>query len=126
MDPGRVQDVHNYSILTPAGRSIPIRWAAYNPSANMVVVRPRRRLNLHQTFDVKVSAVGSGGIADARGVRLDGAGGGAAGSDFVTTLSRKNVVLTYGEIVRQLPRWLFERFGPPPGVTLPKPMTRSH
>jgi hypothetical protein len=48
---------------------------------------------MHRTYHVTVIGTGAGGVADVRGVLLDGAGDGQAGSDFVTTLTRSNLVL---------------------------------
>ena len=103
LDPIRAQDVRNYRITDPAGRSIGIDSAVYDPTAQTVTLRPRPRIDLHHTYHVTVIGTGSGGVADVRDNLLDGAGNGNAGSDYVTTLNWRNVVLTPAEARRWLP-----------------------
>jgi hypothetical protein len=117
MDPARAQDVHNYLILNPARHEIPVRKAVYDPAARSVTVRPRRRINLHATYYVAINAIGADGVANTQGVLLDGFGAGNAGNDYVSSLNRKNLVLTPAEIQRRLPRWLFQK----PAASSPAP-----
>jgi hypothetical protein len=65
----------------------------YDPAAETVTLYPRTTINLHRTYGVTVIGTGPGGVADSRDVLLDGVGDGRDGSDFVTTLTRSNLVV---------------------------------
>jgi hypothetical protein len=104
LDPARAGDVHNYRIISPARRTFRIKSAVYNPIAHTVTLRPRKRIDLHHTYHVTVIGTGSGGVAGVADSLLDGARDGKAGSDYVTTLNWRNVVLTPAEAKRWLPK----------------------
>jgi hypothetical protein len=93
LDPARAGNPANYRITKPNGRPVRIRSVVYDPAADTVTLRPRGKINLHRTYHVMVIGTGAGGVADVRGVLLDGTDDGRAGSDFVTTLTRSNLVL---------------------------------
>jgi hypothetical protein len=104
MDPTRAQDVRNYRIFDPTGRLVGIDSAVYDTAANTVTLRPRLRIDLHHTDHVEVIGTGTGGVADVRDDLLDGSGDGTAGSNYVSTLNWRNVVLTPAEARRWLPK----------------------
>jgi hypothetical protein len=93
LDPSRAQDPHNYVIVGPGGARIPIDSAAYNPAANTVTLRPRKRINLHYNYRFTVIGTGAGGVTGADGIALAGAADGQPGTNFVTTLNWRNLVL---------------------------------
>jgi hypothetical protein len=97
LDPTFAQDLHNYRIVDPSGRSIRIRSASYDPTAKTVTLRPQTRINLHHNYHLTVVGTGAGGVTDAQGNLLDGADNGLPGSNYTTTLNWRNVVLTPAE-----------------------------
>ncbi len=54
LDPVNAQDVSNYQILGPTGRSVGIASAVYDPALDTVTLKPRERINLHETYQLKV------------------------------------------------------------------------
>jgi hypothetical protein len=100
LDPARAQDVRNYRIVGPAGRRIAINSAVHDPTTNTVTLQPNEKINLHHNYQLTVIGIGPGGVASVSGTPLDGAGDGDPGSNFVTTLNWRNVVLTTAEILK--------------------------
>ena len=93
LDPVPATDVHNYHITGPAGRSIAIASAQYDPSTDMVALHPTKRINLHYTYTLTVSGTGPNGLTDTDGRLLDGNDDGKPGGNFKTTITRRNLVL---------------------------------
>ncbi len=100
LDPSTAENVHNYRIVDPSGRRVAIESAVYNATANTVTLQPAERINLHHTYQLMVIGSGSSGVAGADHALLDGVHDGDAGSNFVTTLNWKNVVLTPAEFLK--------------------------
>jgi len=50
VDPTKAENPGEYSVITRAGKTIPIKSAAYNPATNSVTLIPARRLNVHLHF----------------------------------------------------------------------------
>jgi CSLREA domain-containing protein len=122
MDPARVQNHNNYEIIRPCGRPVRIRHSvAYDPATKTVTLLPRRRINLHRTYWVEVMGAGAGRVADSHDVPLDGAGDGKAGSNYISPLDRRNVVLTPVEIRHRIPQWLFTRLAAASRASAPAP-----
>jgi hypothetical protein len=59
-----------------------------------VTLRPTEKINLHQNYRFTIVGTGQNGVDGVDHALLDGAGDGGPGSNFVTTLNWKNVVLT--------------------------------
>jgi hypothetical protein len=97
LDPTSAEDLSNYRIVGPAGRSVDIRSAAFDPVANTVTLRPRTRINIHHTYHLTVLGTGSTGVRDSQGFLLDGANTGRPGSNYTGTLTWGNVVWTPAE-----------------------------
>jgi len=97
LDPARASDLSNYRIVGPAGRSIGIGSAVFDPATNRVTLRPRKRIDLHDTYHLTVIGKGAGGVTDSNGIPLDGAENGVPGSDYTTTVTWRNVVWTPAE-----------------------------
>jgi hypothetical protein len=94
LDPTTAEDVRNYRIVGPAGRRIAINSAVYNPTTNAVTLHPKEKINLHHNYHLTVIGNRPGGVASVFDTRLNGAGDGDPGSNYVATLNWKNVVLT--------------------------------
>jgi streptogramin lyase len=99
LDPTSAQNVGNYRIVGPRGWTIPVVSAVYNAANDTVTLSPSSRLNVHAAYQLTVNGTGSSGVKNIFGDLLDGAGTGQPGSDFVATLTRKNLV-----IARSTPR----------------------
>jgi hypothetical protein len=69
--------------------AIKLKSAVYDATAHAVTLSPARRLPLSRKFRLTVR----GTIADELGTPLDGKGNGTNGSDYVTTISRDNLVI---------------------------------
>ena len=97
LDPTSAQDLRNYKIVDPDGRSISIDSAIFDPAANTVTLRPKSRINLHHAYHLTVIGTGATGVRDSRGLLLDGANTGQPGSNYTGTLTGDNVVWTPAE-----------------------------
>jgi hypothetical protein len=71
---------------------IRIRSARYNPATNSVVLRPVRRLPLHDKFQLTVKGTAPDGLTSTLGILLDGAKTGQPGSDYVARITGKLLV----------------------------------
>lgn len=104
LNPTSAADPNNYAIVSPLGAHIRLRSAVYSPNAETVTLRPRGRIDLHWNYRFTIK--GSAGVLGADLVPLDG--NGRIGTDYVTTLNWKNVVLSpsqtlkFGKELRQL------------------------
>ena len=58
----------NYKIVDPAGRPISIASAVYDAAANTVTLRPRTRIDLHNTYHLTVIGKGARGVTNAQGM----------------------------------------------------------
>ena len=97
LDPTSAQYLRNYKLVDPAGHPISIASAVYDAAANTVTLRPRTRIDLHNTYHLTVIGKFARGVTDAR----DAAGRrdrGQPGSNYTTTLTWRNVVLTPAEL----------------------------
>jgi hypothetical protein len=54
VDPTKAENPGNYSVITPAGKTIPIKSATYNPATNSVTLIPAIRLNVHHHFQLSL------------------------------------------------------------------------
>ena len=97
LDSTSARDLRNYKIVGPAGRSIAIDSATFDPAANTVTLRPRTRINIHHTYRLTVIGTGATGVRDSNGILLDGADNGHPGSNYMGTLSWDSVVWTPAE-----------------------------
>jgi hypothetical protein len=94
LDPTRAEDVRNYIIVGPSGRHIAIDSAVYDASNNTVTLYPTEKINLHHDYQFKIVGSGQNGVDGTNHVLLDGTGDGGPGTNFVSTLNWKNLVLT--------------------------------
>ncbi|MGE3821778.1 MAG: choice-of-anchor Q domain-containing protein, partial [Isosphaeraceae bacterium] len=94
LDPASAQDTANYAIVPVdhLGRALRRAWpiavarANYDPVTLAVTLSPSRRLGLHLSYRLTVSATAAGGVRGADGLFLDGRGDGMAGTDYATVL----------------------------------------
>ncbi len=107
MDPVPAQNVANYRIQGPDRRLVPIRSATYDAADRSVTIRPVHRLNIHYPFMLTINGQAPGGLTDASGNLLDGAGNGQAGTDYQAS------VLWYGARTRVTPVHSRPRWTPP-------------
>ncbi|MFL5514826.1 MAG: Ig-like domain-containing protein, partial [Gemmatimonadales bacterium] len=76
------KDDHRFRILS----------ARYNPVTNSVVLRPVRRLPLHDKFQLTVKGTAPDGLTSTLGILLDGAKTGQPGSNYVARITGKLLV----------------------------------
>ena len=94
LDPTTAQDMRNYVIVGPSGERVAIASAVYDAATDTVTLRPRVKINLHHNYQFTILGTGEHGVAGADHMLLNGALDGKAGSNYVTTLNWKSVVLT--------------------------------
>jgi hypothetical protein len=94
------QDTANYRITGPLGRALGVKSAVYDPTTNSVVLTPKARLNVHASYQLTVVGTGGSGVKDSSGRLLDGQDIGQSGSDYVTTITRADLVPTVAPIPR--------------------------
>jgi len=92
LDPATAQDVNNYVIIDPLGHRVFINSAVYDPTTQTVSLHPARRMNFHYGYKLTVSGAQPGGVTDQQGLLLDGKNSGTPGSNYRTTVNRKNLV----------------------------------
>ena len=66
----------------------------YDATTDTVTLSPKTRLDLHKIYTLTVNGTGTQGVSDPAGNLFDGANNGRAGSDYVTTVTAANLVLT--------------------------------
>jgi hypothetical protein len=102
MDAARAASRAEYRLIGPGpdhkfgtkdDHRIRIRSARYNPATDSVVLRPVRRLPLHDKFQLTVKGTAPDGLASTLGIFLDGAKTGQPGSNYVARITRKSLVL---------------------------------
>jgi hypothetical protein len=89
--PSPAENLANYRIIGPGGRTIKIRRAIYDAATNTVTLVPALRLNLHWTYDLSINGSTASGLTSPEGLLLDGAGTGVPGSNYMTRLAWKNL-----------------------------------
>jgi sugar lactone lactonase YvrE len=94
LDPTRAQNRANYQIVGPHGVPVAITSAVYDPTADTVTLSPKTRLDTNKVYTLTVNGTGAQGVSDPAGNLLDGANNGLPGSNFVTTVTAANLVLT--------------------------------
>ncbi len=68
-----------------------MRRVAYSPSARTVTIRPSRRLNVHDEFDLIVDGTSGHAVAGGSLETLDGCATGKAGSDYVGDIDWRTI-----------------------------------
>jgi uncharacterized membrane protein len=92
LDPARANDLSNYHITGPSGRSIQVASALYDPASDSVTLFPSSLLNFHRTFVLTVNGTAPTGLSSTSGSLLDGRGTGQPGGNYVTKIDRSKLV----------------------------------
>jgi hypothetical protein len=96
MDAARAESLAEYHLIGPGpdhkfgtrdDHRIRIRSARYNAATNSVVLRPVRRLPLHDKFQLTVKGTAPDGLTSTLGILLDGARTGQPGSNYVARIT---------------------------------------
>ena len=82
LDATTAQDPQDYRIIGPAGRTIRVKEAVYDPAANTVTLHPARRIDIHYRYKLIVDGTAPGGLTNTQGQLLDGTDSGEPGSDY--------------------------------------------
>ena len=100
LDSVAAQNVANYRIVmlggsgagsSRGGQVIRVTKAVYNAAAQTVTLHLANRLLLQNLYQITATGTAPGGLVGTDGARLDGAGNGTPGSNFVGLLSRKTL-----------------------------------
>ena len=91
LDATSAQTVSNYTIVGPGGRKIKVGRAIYDQLSNTVTLKPVARLDLHWMYRMTINGTSATGVTSAAGVLLDGADTGTPGSDYITSLTWRNL-----------------------------------
>jgi len=92
LDPVRAQDVHEYQLVDPHGHDVAITAADYDPTTDTVTLHLSRRINFHRRYKLTVDGASPAGLTDTQGLLLDGKATGHPGSNYVTTVDRRDLV----------------------------------
>jgi len=93
LDPARAQDVHEYRLVNPQGKIVPIKSAVYNPATNTVTLYPKYRIDLHHSYKLIVDGASPSGLTSSSGLLLDGKDSGKPGTNYVATINWRDLVL---------------------------------
>jgi Bacterial Ig-like domain (group 3) len=85
------ENATNYTIVGPAGRRIKVTSAIYDAATHTVMLKPSGRLNIHRSYRLTVNGTSDPGLTNLSGTLLDGAGNGQPGSNYVTSLTWRNL-----------------------------------
>jgi Bacterial Ig-like domain (group 3)/Right handed beta helix region/Periplasmic copper-binding protein (NosD) len=91
LDLASAQNALNYKIVAPDGRRIAVASAIYDSATDTVTLLPSERLNIHRRYRLTVNGTADPGVMNPAGVLLDGANNGKPGSNFVASLTWRNL-----------------------------------
>ena len=91
LDPTSAQNPSNYQILGPSGHRITVVSAIYDSATHTVTLVPAERLNIHRRYRLTVNGTAPFGLTNPSGELLDGAGNGHPGSNYVTSVTWRNL-----------------------------------
>jgi uncharacterized repeat protein (TIGR01451 family) len=96
LDPARAERPGNYEIVALDGprHVIPVARAMYDAALHTVTLSPVHTLNLHRRYRLTVIGTGPSAVTDTFGDPLNDPSPGDIGSNFITTLTARNLVLT--------------------------------
>ncbi len=109
LDPGSATNRQNYVLVGPEGNHIRFKSVSYDASAHTVTLRPTVKINVHRTYRLTVIGKDPHGVCSVNHALLDGASDGQPGTDFVTSVTWKNAVLS-PKLARILDEWLDQEF----------------
>jgi hypothetical protein len=84
--------VHEYQLVDPHGHDVAITAADYDPTTDTVTLHLSRRINFHRRFKLTVDGASPAGLTDTQGLLLDGKATGHPGSNYITTVDRRDLV----------------------------------
>ncbi len=93
LDPTRAREVHEYRLVDPQGRIVPITSAVYDPTTNTVTLHPKDRIDMHHTYKLTVNGASKSGLTSTSGLLLDGKDSGKPGSNYVAKINWRDLVL---------------------------------
>ncbi len=118
LDPTSAQNPSNYQILGPGGHRIRVVSAIYDPATQTVTLVPAVQLNLQRKYSLTVNGAAPAGLTNLSGVPLDGSGKGHVGSNYVASITRKNLA---GKASKLPTYYLVHKAPPRPGSTHTSP-----
>ena len=93
LDAVTAEDADDYRITGPAGQTIAVRKAVYDPADLTVTLYPVDRVNVHKAYKLIVDGTSPHGLTNTSGQLLDGADRGSADSNYDGLLTWRNLVL---------------------------------
>jgi hypothetical protein len=92
LDTALAQNVKEYHLVGPLGQTVPITEAIYDATNDTVTLHLGRRINFHRRFKLTVNGAAPTGLANAQGLLLNSKAGSSPGSNYVTTVDRRDLV----------------------------------
>jgi hypothetical protein len=92
LNPALAQNVKEYHLVGPLGQTVPIAEAIYDATNETVTLHLGRRINFHRRFKLTVFGAAPTGLANAQGLLLNSKAGSNPGSNYVTTVDRRDLV----------------------------------
>ncbi len=93
LDAVTAEDVKDYRIIGPAGRTIAVQKAVYDPAALTVTLHPVERISIHHPYKLIVDGTAPRGLTNTKGQLLDGVNRGSPDSNYRAPLTWHNLVL---------------------------------
>ena len=90
LDAVTAEDADDYRITGPAGRTIAVRKAVYDPADLTVTLYPVDRVNVHKTYKLIVDGTSPHGLTNTSGQSLDGTDRGSPDSNYDGLLTWRN------------------------------------
>ena len=91
LDPASAQLASNYTVVGPNGHKFKVKAAIYNSATDAVTLEFTQQLVLRKSYRFTINGTTSSGVKNSVGVLLDGASTGQPGSNYVTTITQKNL-----------------------------------
>src|SRR5208337_3892636 len=118
LNPTSAQNPSNYQVLGPGGHRITVVSAIYDPATQTVTLVPAERLNIHWKYSLTVNGATPAGLTNLSGVPLDGSGKGHVGSNYVASITWRNLA---GKASKLPTYYLVHKAPPRPSITLTSP-----
>jgi autotransporter-associated beta strand protein len=93
LDAVTAEDVKDYRIIGPTGRTIAVKKAVYDPATLTVTLHPVERISIHHSYKLIVDGTAPRGLTNTKGQLLDGANRGSPDSNYRAPLTWRNLVL---------------------------------
>ena len=86
MNPTTAQNVNNYVMKGPSGGVVAFASATYDSGSHTVILKLKKKVNLHVDYSFKINGVGKTAVCSATGTLLDGMKTGHPGNSYVGKL----------------------------------------